>query len=120
MSNLVSLKFVQKRMKISRGHCWTMFGRGTKGLVSEDRILEILNAKSLNMDSLVFIPGDLLTLEEAENEVMLNGQPIPHARLLGWVNNESFRVPHIKFSSHLIRIPKYAFNNWVSQMGELA
>lgn len=115
--NMVSLKFVCDRMKISRSKCWAIFGKGTKGLVSEKRILEILNAHTVNMRQFSFIPHDLMTLEEIQCRVLLDCSPIPHERLLGWVKNDEFKVPHIRFSSHLIRISEKDLNAWISRLG---
>ncbi len=107
--NLVTLKFIQEKLKISRSQAWRIFGRGRKGMMAEDKVLSILNGHRVNMDVLGFIPADLASLEELE--VRVDGSPLSQKRLLEWVKRDD--IPHLKFSTHLIRVPRTQFNHWV-------
>jgi len=114
--NLFTQKFVMDRLKISRSCCWRIFGKGGKrGLFSERRVLDILNAHTYNMKDLSFLPDNFITVEETAKTISVNGMPISTKRLVNWVNNLDFEVPHIKFSSHLIRIQADLLEKWVEE-----
>lgn len=110
--NLVSLAFVRIRLKISRNRCWELIGAGNKGLVSDQKVIDILNAHRRNMPMLDFIPGNLLTVEEAGEMIMFNGEATGRRKLLRWINDPTRKIPHIKLNDYLIRLPKDALIDW--------
>lgn len=112
--NLVTRKLLCQRLKISRVHCWRIIGK-VRGNVPEQRVLDILNTHTHYMDELTMIPSDLLTVQEAACTLTVDGSPIDSARLLRWINDPFRCVPHIKFSSHLVRLPACAFAQWVKE-----
>jgi len=95
-----------------------MFPTKPRAPIQDTQVLNKLNAAAVGIPKTEWIPSNLLTLEEAEKRVMIDGLPIAHNRLLRWINKAHATLPHYRFSSHCVRIPADLFDTWIAELFE--
>jgi len=112
--HFVTRKLVCERLKISRKTAYLMFPTSPRAPLQDVQVLRKINAAAVAVKPVEFIPSNLLTMEEAEGRVVIDGAPIAHKRFLRWIESAKHALPHYRFSSHCIRIPADLFDAWIA------
>lgn len=107
----VTRQFVCERLKLSLWTSYRFVPANDVHRIRTDRVIDILNSsRRANEKALDFIPSDILTPEQAEEET-----GIPAKTLLTWTRRAVKVPPHYRLNKQTTRFRRSSLAEWLER-----